>query len=902
MARNPYLHALLVFLLGLTLTLVVNHHGRQRAEEMVQRQGERQLDAAARRLHQELTHVVQLNQELAARVSAQSGPDESTWQTMAAETLSRHRHLKNVAVSRGTVVSHVFPLKGNEAVYGMDYRQYPDQMSGVQKAIDTRQSQLVGPVVLIQGGGLGLIARTPMFNPPTDQGPGELRGLVAAVVGLENLLVDVGLNEEQLPFRTAIAAESEDGKLMPSFMGDPKLFANVSRTVTIVLPSGRWHIATQVKPEVLEQAWNSTVIQATGIGVSALLSLLVAFIGRNLPETLLNGRRGLLQRKVSLRTLIIAALMVMVAPALMAQAWLAYRAAVHTSERFQEDLSSEIGARVHDKVVQFFDIPRRVLSFTTDQFRTGAMDLQDADHVTRNFVLQIRQEPLLTFLAAGTASGEFLSASRPPMGTDQGLRLIEARVSSGRAVHVYRAASDGLRGELMSRGRPYFDARTRPWFKSALETNRVTWYPVNTYAIDDEAGGYQAVGIGMSAPLKNKQQQFIGVVIADVALSQLNMQLASIMKDLGGVAFLAEGDGKLLATSTQDPVYHQDQSVLRRISLQDSENPLIRTVGHAILEKKTARGRTFRNVNGERFLLDWRTYQLPDGPELTIGVVMPQSRLAAPSEGLKANAIWVAALLMFCGLVAAWVLSDHLARPLVRLSQWATRWGSGVWSAPRDTQSGIVEVDALARALGHMATQIHDHTEELRLQVAERTADLEAANRVLSELSHTDGLTGVANRRRFDELLEQEWSRAMRSGQDLALVMLDVDHFKLFNDRYGHLAGDDCLRAIAGVLMAQCRRAGDQPARYGGEEFVILVAEDDVPGVRHLAEHVRHAVRELCIPHQDSEHAVVTVSLGVAVIKPALGVSARSLIALADEALYRAKSSGRNRVEVAGGG
>lgn len=187
---------------------------------------------------------------------------------------------------------------------------------------------------------------------------------------------------------------------------------------------------------------------------------------------------------------------------------------------------------------------------------------------------------------------------------------------------------------------------------------------------------------------------------------------------------------------------------------------------------------------------------------------------------------------------------------------------------------------------------------ELQQVVATRTAELEESNRKLAALSTTDGLTGVTNRRGFDTQLETEWRRAARTGQALSLALLDVDCFKLYNDRYGHVAGDACLRAIADVMVRHGRRTADVVARYGGEEFLLLSAGDGAAALQ-AAQAICADVAALRIPHEDSPFGHVTVSLGVATLLPAEADSAEELVRRADQALYRAKLRGRNQVLVA---
>ncbi|SEO09296.1 diguanylate cyclase (GGDEF) domain-containing protein [Duganella sp. CF517] len=184
----------------------------------------------------------------------------------------------------------------------------------------------------------------------------------------------------------------------------------------------------------------------------------------------------------------------------------------------------------------------------------------------------------------------------------------------------------------------------------------------------------------------------------------------------------------------------------------------------------------------------------------------------------------------------------------------------------------------------------------LERKVAERTRALELANRELAALSVTDALTGLANRRHFDQALGTEWRRARRAGTPLGAAMIDIDQFKPYNDLYGHQQGDACLRLVAEALAHSVRQGVDLVARYGGEEFAIILPGADLAETAAVAERARAAVAALAAPHQRSAHGIVTVSIGVAALAPPADLDADGLYRAADAALYQAKESGRNRV------
>lgn len=218
-----------------------------------------------------------------------------------------------------------------------------------------------------------------------------------------------------------------------------------------------------------------------------------------------------------------------------------------------------------------------------------------------------------------------------------------------------------------------------------------------------------------------------------------------------------------------------------------------------------------------------------------------------------------------------------------------------------------IEKEVLADALSAEKRAVEELNTNLEADIRRRReveADLREAKdraeelaQALERLSSLDGLTGIANRRRFDQMLEREWQRAARDRRSLALVMCDIDYFKQYNDRYGHQAGDACLRQLATLLETGMRRGGDLAARYGGEEFAVLLPGTELDNAYALADSLREKLQHLGIPHDASDIAeVLTASFGVAAVVPLPGGNPAHLVRAADEALYRAKHAGRNRV------
>jgi diguanylate cyclase (GGDEF)-like protein len=206
----------------------------------------------------------------------------------------------------------------------------------------------------------------------------------------------------------------------------------------------------------------------------------------------------------------------------------------------------------------------------------------------------------------------------------------------------------------------------------------------------------------------------------------------------------------------------------------------------------------------------------------------------------------------------------------------------------------VSKAELLARVGTHL--DLLDVHRNLEQKVVQRTEELRHANELLARLASLDGLTGVANRRSFDEALARHWADHEQRQSSLSLILMDIDYFKRFNDHYGHQRGDEVLRSVAQTIHSSLRTS-DLAARYGGEEFVAVLPDMSMEGANVIAARILDAVRALNIPHERSDaDVIVTLSLGVATMTPSPDIEPAAFIVQADEALYRAKGAGRNRV------
>jgi diguanylate cyclase (GGDEF)-like protein len=227
----------------------------------------------------------------------------------------------------------------------------------------------------------------------------------------------------------------------------------------------------------------------------------------------------------------------------------------------------------------------------------------------------------------------------------------------------------------------------------------------------------------------------------------------------------------------------------------------------------------------------------------------------------------------------------------------------GIVGLPAPAATGAIMAFASAAFLTLIANYQLEHEQRriyltgLRETLLNR--ELADANRELSAMSDRDPLTGLSNRRHLERFLDVLWGDDAAAAHPVACIMLDIDHFKGYNDRYGHLAGDDCLRTIGEIIHAHSRANEDLAARYGGEEFLILLPGVDLATAMRIAERIRWSVEEHAIPHHTADEGIVTISIGIAASRPREFSSYHELIATADGALYGAKAAGRNCIRSA---
>ncbi len=405
------------------------------------------------------------------------------------------------------------------------------------------------------------------------------------------------------------------------------------------------------------------------------------------------------------------------------------------------------------------------------------------------------------------------------------------------------------------------DMSDRPHYNEAIRTRD---FVVSDYLVGRAT---QSPAIIAAYPAQALDPGVNAVMVASVDLQWVGTLISSLEQRPGSAVMLIDSNGTVLAGDRQTADW---------VGKSVEDTPLLQEIGYAAEGTVRVEG-----LDGVRRIYGFVHVPASDA-RLVVG--LPEADVLRQVD----REIQIAYLnLGFFGilvLLIAWIGGERLiVDPIRSLARTATRLGRGELSARPERQRWAKEFAPLAAALNDMAQKL-----------AEREGELRSANEHLEQLASVDPLSGLANRRSFDELLAQAWRQAGRA--PVGLLMIDVDHFKLFNDRYGHVEGDACLRRVGKLLTDFACRPGDLPTRYGGEEFALLLPGASLSGARIVAERLRRAVEELCITNADSPLGQLSVSIGIASMVPSAGVKPEVLVETADAGLYDAKRRGRNTV------
>ncbi len=870
------LFSLLVWMGILLARFESEQHRQQELEQVYQRLDEMRLSLKSRvyeNIYKVLSvrSIVEMNPKLT---------QEDFARAMAVQFRGEH-DLRNIGLAKDMVLQLMYPIEGNESAIGLDYTTLPEQFDAVDLALRVNEIVLAGPLPLVQGGE-GVIARIPIYVTNTTSEKEEFWGFASAVMDNESIFAGAGIEVDSGILRVALRGRDALGADGEIFWGDPSVFQQNPIAQIVDLPYGSWQIAA-----IPSRGWSSyaafssrtiwiyLTVASTLLAFTAIILLLL--IRQKKIVELLEKERNLFAAgpvfSVEFDVHSDTSLSIKNVSSNVEQV-LGYNAAeiLHPDFSYEVLLHPEDCACVINRLKH--NIENRI-----DRFEESYRIKTKAGHYLwlYDFTLLLRDE-------AGNLLGlySYLYDQSAQKQAEEALRLAEERLE-----------------------------------KTAYELTENI--PVGTYTMVQPADG----GMAHFAFMSSRFLQLTGVSREEAAADPMKGFACVHPDDLDRwIALNVE------TFTEKKPFFGETRIIVngevRWITAESFPRTLSdgKTVWEGVLTDITDRKRAEEALSESLS----RFNDLVE--HVSVGVYVFWHRASGTMEFEYISDGWCI-MNQLCredvqkNPFLAWevihpeeieyfrVYNQEVVRERKQFS-WEGRVIVGgeerfmlIESTPIFFDNGDsrwfgIQQDVTERKTAEAT--LHATNAALEQEVAERKLieeQLKVKSEMLKRLSIQDGLTGIPNRRHFDERAALEWQRTQRNDTHLALIMMDIDHFKKYNDGYGHGAGDECLKRVAQALVHSCDRAMDLVARYGGEEFVALLPETDHQGALYLAEKMRCAVEALAIPHDFSSTAKnVTLSIGVAVHGG--GSSKTSLEQLqrcADQALYHAKHQGRNQVQ-----
>lgn len=517
-------------------------------------------------------------------------------------------------------------------------------------------------------------------------------------------------------------------------------------------------------------------------------------------------------------------------------------------------------------------------------YKSEVFNIEDQSRRERYFVSLLKNFPDVAMTYIGLTDGSFYGARRTVDGSIQVVRNNEMT----KGASEYYSTSDNGVGVSFVEKFDNFDPRKRPWYIKAESTKSPSFSDIYNHFV------FKEPTITVSYPIY-ENNNLIGVFGVDYLLTWLGKTLSSLPIGNSGQIFVVNSNNQLVASSSNEKIFKSENGNLELIQARESENELIRNTSELSGQLQEGTVISFE-VNNKKYYANSETFK-KYGLEWKIYIVLAEEDFLSEMKNTIRGTEIFSTLFILLFLVFGFLIARWIAKPIINLNASAKALTEGTFKyINHDNRKD--ELGQLTKSFNIMGSQLTGLVANLEMQVAERTRELEERNEVLQELSFLDGLTRIPNRRRFDDFFNQAFNLSSRNSQPIAIIMLDIDEFKKYNDTYGHLQGDECIKNIAAVLKDTVKGKTDIAARYGGEEFIVALQDKDKDGVIKISKEIVSGIKALNMEHIESNYGVVTVSIGIIYGVPYENQSPDDFIARADEALYLSKKNGRNRVEI----
>ncbi|MDQ6975503.1 MAG: diguanylate cyclase [Mariprofundaceae bacterium] len=559
-------------------------------------------------------------------------------------------------------------------------------------------------------------------------------------------------------------------------------------------------------------------------------------------------------------------------------------------------------AVVIERIKRDLFLAQSSVEMTVNQFSVGRLSLHDSKFLEHSLYQQILLLPSFSGAYIGVDNGDFVYVKRGKWKVAG--EFITFRITHKRGHRFVNKTWRNDKFEIIKQEdnvKLAYDPRTRPWYRKAIETRQTIW--TDPYLFNSS----RKPGITVASPgyLSHGMKSIVVGIDLDIyGISDLLRNLGE-----GTSSFIISKKGKVIASSSfSDSTFPSRKKKDDLPSIYDLQDPVIQQSIASLstpLEKILLMGHEFFSfsIKGEKYYALFSHLNNPNWPWIIGLNLSEESLLGELMEKRNKYLIYSFLFAILLVALATW-LAHTMVRPIKALSQISSSIRKDGFGVDPRVFTRYLELQKLANDFAdlmkelynreqdnlHLTQKLNQLNVDLEKRVYDRTKELHDANKQLEEVAATDALTGLSNRRRLDQTISHELSRASRYSHQCSLIMFDIDHFKSVNDTFGHQIGDDVLVGIAELVKLNIRNA-DLAGRWGGEEFLIVCSDTDLAAAKTVAEKLRRAVKK----HSFPTAGVITASFGVTEFIE--GDDAIRMTKRVDEMCYKAKNNGRNRVE-----
>ncbi len=518
-------------------------------------------------------------------------------------------------------------------------------------------------------------------------------------------------------------------------------------------------------------------------------------------------------------------------------------------------------------------------SINSDFLKNDILFLENVKGRERYFYSLIKNFDDVAMTYIGLPSGEFYGARRNPDGS---YNIVKNNKETNGHSEYY---SINEKGEGVEKVQVFenFDPRLRPWYKIALKNNTMSFSSIYSHFV------FKEPTLTASIPIY-ENGELIGIFGVDFLMTWLNNILRNLPIGKNGQVFIIDENKNLVASTTGEDIFTIKDGKSENIKIQDSKNFLTKSI---VLNYKD--GTHEIEINKNKYLVAKDTYLL-NGIQWEIFTVILRDDFLGNIDLLILQAVLSILLLTFVFILMMLVITERIVKPILRLNDRAKQLTLGAYEKLPSVKekNEIYELTESFNIMGEKLTNLLNH---LAQEVRKRTQELEQKNRILKKYSYLDELMEIPNRRKFDEFIVEAMDLSSRNHRPIGLIMIDIDNFKGFNDTYGHIAGDNCLKKVGHIVKSSVKRKTDLVARYGGEELIVVLRELSYSNAIQIAEEIRKNIEDMKIENNKAPSGYVTISVGLVFGQISSSQTPDELIELADELMYTAKKRGKNRLE-----